>query len=163
MRLYVLVFIALLFFGGPSESAAQYGNFTDLNETTVVVAKLENAAKELGLDEREIEEHLLELLRNKLPNVLLRESADSSVWVLVNVARSTAYQGYPLGYFGSVSVGVRRKVMIMNTGKMTSAYLWYDTHAIKGATADLNEHVRNVLDQLVTSFAAAWDQDNLRK
>jgi len=71
---------------------------------------LKSAAKELDLDETQIEDHLLDLLRSKLPDLLVRDSADSSVWILVNVTRSTAYQGYPLGYFGSVSVGVRRVV-----------------------------------------------------
>ncbi len=162
-RLYLPFLLALFFFAVPKESVAQYGNFTDLSEVTIVVATLESAAKELGLDETEIEDHFLDLLRSKLPGLLVQDSADSSVWVLVNIARSTAYQGYPLGYFGSVSVGVRRRVIIMNTGKVTSGYLWYETHSITGATSNLNEHVRSVLDGLLTSFATAWDQDNPTK
>ena len=163
IRLYLLFPLALLFLAVPNQSEAQYGNFTDLNEVAIVVPRLESGAKELDLDESEIEDQLHELLRNKVPNLLVRESADASIWVLVNVARSTAYQGYALGYFGSVSVGVRRKVIVMNTGKITSGYLWYDTHAITGGISDLGEHVRSVLENILTSFAAAWDRDNPAK
>ncbi len=163
VRLYIFLSLALFILAVPKESAGQHGNFTDLSEVAIVVVKLESATKELGLNETEIKDHLLDFIRSRLPYLLVSDSADSSVVVLVNLARSTAYQGYSLGYFGSVSMGVRRKVIIMNTGRVASGYLWYETRALTGGSSDINEHVRSVLDNLLTSFAAAWDQDNTPK
>jgi len=160
IRPYLPIFLALIILAVPKESAGQYANFADLSEVAIVVDKLEVAAEKFGLDEMAIKRQVLVLLQSKLPDLIVNDAADSGVGILIIVGESKGHQGNTLGYFGSVSVGLTRKVTIMKTGAMTSGYLWYGARAIKGPTSGLIEHVRDVLDQLLTDLAAVWHRDN---
>ena len=98
IRLYLPFFLALLFLVVPNESAGQYGNLTDLSEVMIHVEKLGSAAKKLGLDEMEIENHVLVLLRSKLPHLLVKDFIAPTVYIHVNVAETKA-EGEVIGYW----------------------------------------------------------------
>ena len=159
IRLYLSVFSALFILVVPKVSVGQYGNFTDLSEVTIQVGKLESVTKKLGLDETAIKNHALVLLRSKLPRLLVKDSADSTVYIHVDVGEVRTGRE-AIGYYGFVSVGVSRVVTIIKTGKVTEADLFYGTQRLRGPLSNTSDGVRGVLDSLLTSFAAAWDKDN---
>jgi len=162
VRLYLPLFLALFILGVPEESPAQNGNFTDLSEVTIVVEKLDSESKNLGLDETAIKNHVLVLLRTKLPRLLVEDSALSRVHINVDVG-DIRTGSEVLAYYGSVSMGVARMVTIMETRKVTLAFLYNSTIRLTGPPSRTSENVRGVLDQLLTGFAAAWYQDNPSK
>ncbi len=162
IRLYLPFFLALLFLVVPNESAGQYGNLTDLSEVMIHVEKLGSAAKKLGLDEMEIENHVLVLLRSKLPHLLVKDFIAPTVYIHVNVAETKA-EGEVIGYYGSVSVGVIRNVTIIKTGKFRPAYLYYSTIGLTGRPSHTSEGVRDILVDILTHLAAVSYKDNPTK
>ena len=159
VRLYLPFFLALFILAVPREAAGQNGSFTDVSEVAIQVEELNSQAKNLGLDETAIKNHVLVLLRTKLPRLLVEDSALSRVHINVDVG-DIRTGSEVLAYYGSVSMGVTRMVTIMETRKVTLAFLYNSTIRITGPPSRTSENVRGVLDQLLTGFAAAWYQDN---
>jgi len=162
IRLYLSVFSALFILVVPKESVGQYGNFTDLSGVTIQVGKLGSVTKKLGIDETAIKNHALVLLRSKLPRLLVKDSADSTVYIHVDVGEVTTGRE-AIGYYGFVTVSVSRVVTIMKTGKVTEADLFSGTQRLRGPLSHTSDGVRGVIDNLLTSFAAAWSKDNPSK
>jgi len=163
VRLYLPFFLALLFLVVPKESAAQYGNFAEMSEVSILVEIRGTETEKLLFDAPVIKNQALVLLRSKLPRLLVKDSADSVVSVSVYAGKTKTVGGRTIGHFGYLSVGVSRKVRIIKSGTITHGYLWYNTMAIIGPTSDVMENVRPALDRFITDFAAAWYRDNPAK
>ena len=163
VRFYLPFFLALLFFVVPKESAAQSGNLAEMSEVAIVV--LNNLAKGITqvLDEREITNQALVLLRSKMPRLLVKDSADSIVLIFVNIAPTATTTNPISGHFGFVSVGVQDNVTIVRTGKIGRGLLWYNIQDFSGSTSDINNNIREALDRLITALAADWYRDNPSK
>jgi len=133
------------------------------------ILKVGSAAQKRKLDKAVTEingritrNHVLFLLRTKLPRLLVEDSALSRVHINVDVG-DIRTGSEVLAYYGSVSMGVTRMVTIMETRKVTLAFLYNSTIRLTGPPSRTSENVRGVLDQLLTGFAAAWYRDNPSK
>ncbi len=97
---------------------------------------------------------------SKLPRLIINESSDSFVYIRITLFIGQSVKGKKLDYFGSVKLKVKRRVSILKTGKTTLADIWDYSYIITGPMSNANTHSRDILDQLVTRFAADWYRDN---
>ena len=163
IRLYLPFSLVLLFLVVPKESAAQSGNLAEMSEVAVVVLRGLTKGITQVLNEREITNLALVLLRSKMPRLLVKDSADSIVLIFVNIAPTATTTNPVTGHFGFVSVGVQDNVTIVRTGKIGRGYLWYNIQEFSGSTSDINNNIREALDRLITRLAADWYRDNPAK
>jgi len=160
VRLYPLLFFALLVLVMPVESEAQDGKLAKLSEVRIIVEALRSDGKELGLNENDIKNHVFVLLRSKLPRLVVKDSVIPYVFINVSVGKDRSIDGQIIGYYGSVSVQVMREVTINKTGSSAIADLWQYSRNITGPMGSTDSHIRAVLDKILTDFAADWYRDN---
>ena len=154
-RLFLPLIFALLILAVPEESAGQYGGLTELSEVKIVVEELSREEKKLGLSEDQVKNHVFVLLQNKLRRRLVQDSVKPYVYVNINVGITDRGD-----YYGTVKVDIYRQVTINKTGKIFLASVWSGGISLTGPEGDAVNHVRSLLDQLLTGFAAAWYRDN---
>ena len=97
-RLYPMLLFALLVLVVPVESAAQTGELAKLSKVKIVVEKLTQDSKELGLNEDDIIYQVFVYLRSKLSRLKVSKSADSTVYVNANILKSHLESGEVIGY-----------------------------------------------------------------
>ncbi len=85
----------------------------------------------------------------------MQNSVEPYVYVNINVGITGGG-----GYYGTVKVDIYRQVTINKTGRIFLASVWSGGISLTGPEGDAVSHVRSLLEQLLTSFAAAWYQDN---
>ena len=163
IRLYLPFFLALLFLVGPKESIGQDGQLTQINSVTIVVW-LSDKAKEMGLTKRGIKDQILVSLRSKLPRLAVNKLAHYRLLVSV----SLVYERIPSGektntYFGHILVAVLGYVTQLETNKPVLAPLWTLASSLMGPAPDSSETANNIVDQMLTKFAADWYRDNPSK
>jgi len=120
VRLYLPFFLALFILVVPKESEGQYGKLAELTEVRIVVENLKEAKEKLGLTSKDVENHVLVLLRSKLPGLEVSRSLSSLLYININLGLATSH-GKPFGYFGAIDVEVRREVIIIGTKKTIMA------------------------------------------
>ena len=157
-RLYPLLFFALLVLVVPVGSAGFY-ELGKLSEVRIYVEKLGSSERELGLNRDEIKNHVIELLQNKLPRLVVKESADTIVYIVITLDFMKS-GGDKSGYFGGIQLQVFRRVTVNKTGKFAMAALLTRSATLYGLTKGAAPNVRRLLDKLLTTFVADWVKDN---
>ncbi len=154
-QLFLPLFVALFILAVPEESAGQYGGLTELSDVRIVVEELSRKEKKLGLSEDQVENHVFVLLQSKLRRRLVNDSVEPYIYININVGITDGGD-----YYGTVKVDIYRQVTINKTGKIFLASVWSGDISLTGPQRDAVNHVRSLLDQLLTIFAAAWYRDN---
>ncbi|MEE8076888.1 MAG: hypothetical protein V3T60_14830 [Candidatus Binatia bacterium] len=159
-RLYPMLLFALLVLMVPVESAG-YAELAKLNEVSIIVQTFDRDAKELlTLNEDDIKNQVFVFFRSKLPNLKVKESSQSSVYIAANIGKIPAHGG-TAGYYGEVLLKVSRPVIIKKTGTLTyKAAVWSRSAILMGTSGGATANVRVFLDQLLTKFAADWYRVN---
>ncbi len=159
-RLYPMLFFALLVLVVPVESAGQYGDLAKLSEVKILVEGLGSDAKELGVNEDNIKNHVFVFLRSMLPRLKVSESAVPYLYLNLNILYSETVGGKKTGYFGSIRIEIFRSVTINKTGSRIFSIVWRENMILNGPKDGAAIAVRDSLDTLLTKFAAAWYRDN---
>jgi len=160
VRLYVAGFFAMFMLVVPKESVGQNGQLAELNEIKIVVEYLRSETKRLGLKRLAIKDHVLVLLRSKLPRLSVKDSAIPYIYINVKLGIGLRAE---IDYFGSVTVAVKRGVIIVETGEAIAAGVWNKGRALTGPKKSAVNNVREALNSLLTAFAADWYRDNPTK
>jgi len=151
-RLYIMFFFALLVLVVPEKSAGQDGELTKLTEVRIIVGNI-NDSKKLGVNEEDIENYVFVFLRSKLPRLKVQSEALSSLDITVSLSYIDM-SGRKLGYFGYVFLRTIREVTIIETKKNTDAAVKGSVLSLSGPLGNANSHVKEILDSLLTKFAA---------
>jgi len=168
-RLYPMLLFALLVLVLPVESAGQNGKLAKLNEVQLVFQFIGSGEKKSGLSKNDLERHVLILLRNKLPNLAVNASAESSIHVYVNMDIGTAgKEKVEVDYHGVIGIIISRPVIIKKTFMSALIGAWepvgvYETQVLFSGpfpSEEISVHVRDVLDKVITTFALRWNQGN---
>ncbi len=162
-RLYPMLLFALLVLMLPVESAAQSGQLAKLSEVQLFLTFDGGDEKELALTEKDLKNHVFVLLRSKLPRLAVKESTKSSIRISTDLSIGTGGEGkIKLFYYGHVSLTLSRPVIYEETGKSGYGIAYQATHSLTGPFRRevASTHVREVLDRLLTLFAADWYRDN---
>jgi len=106
-RLYPTLLFALLVLVVPVGSAGFY-ELGKLSEVRIYIEKLGISERELGLNRDEIKNHVIELLQNKLPRLVVKESADTIVYIVITLDFMKS-GGDKSGYFGGIRIILWRK------------------------------------------------------
>ncbi len=133
----------------------------ELREVAISVAVGKNA-KKFGVAEKGVKNHTLGLLRSKLPHLVIKESVLPKVSINITLGATNAGVE-KLGYFGQIEVEVFRTVTIQKTGMVILANVWETGMSFVGPGDHATTHVRKILDELLTRFAADWNQGNRQK
>ena len=157
-RFYTMLLFALLVLVVPGGSAGFY-ELGKLSEVRIYVEKLGSSERELGLNRDEIKNHVIELLQNKLPRLVVKESADTIVYIVITLDFMKS-GGDKSGYFGGIQLQVFRRVTVNKTGKFAMAALLTRSSTLYGLTKEEAPPVRRLLDKLLTTFAVDWVKDN---
>ena len=167
IRPYLPCFLALFILAVPKESVGQGGELAGLNEVSLLVEELPSSTKRFSIKQA-IKDHALVLLRSKLPRLsVVNESSTifpPYVYIRVNLRIGSTFGGKEVDYYGSVTVDINRYVTINRTGKRTYGSIWNSSSNMTGPReGSAVNHVREVLDGLLTKFAADWYRDNPAK
>ena len=157
-RLYLILSLVILTLAVPVESRGQ--NLAKLREVNILVEEMSSESKELGLTREDLKNHAFVLLRNKLPRLVINESATEHIYIRVHLAYSGLEGRRKVGYFGVTEVKVFRVVAIAKTKKFTAASVWDNYNLLTGSLDRPTAFVRESLDRLLTKFAADWIRDN---
>ncbi len=153
-------FLALLILAIPKVSVAS-SMLADLREVAINVAVGKNA-KKLGVEEQGVKNHTLNLLQSKLPHLVIKKSVLPKV--SINITLGGTNMGVEkVGYFGQIEVEVFRMVTIQKTGMVILANVWETGMSFVGPGDRATTHVRKILDELLTRFAADWNRGNPQK
>ena len=160
VRLYPIVFFALLVMVMPKEGSSASGDISKLLEVRVEVGDLGRDEMTLGLNKKVIETHAIVTLLRKLPRVVVNESAKSIVQIRTIFGTGKMVGGVEKWYFGAMMVSVVRPVTILKTGRSTKAIVWNRLYTLTGPLGTTAADVRRNLERLLTDFAADWYRDN---
>ena len=160
VRLYPIVFFALLVMVMPKEGSSASGDISKLLEVRVEVGDLGRDEMTLGLNKKVIETHAIVTLLRKLPRVVVNESAKSVVQIRTIFGTGKMVDGVEKWYFGAMMVSVVRPVTILKTGRSTKAIVWNRLYTLTGPLGTTAADVRRNLERLLTDFAADWYRDN---
>lgn len=160
VRLYPIVFFALLVMVMPKEGSSASGDISKLLEVRVEVGDLGRDEMTLGLNKKVIETHAIVTLLRKLPRVVVNESAKSVVQIRTIFGTGKMVGGVEKWYFGAMMVSVVRPVTILKTGRSTKAIVWNRLYTLTGPLGTTAADVRRNLERLLTDFAADWYRDN---
>ncbi len=159
-RLYLPLFLTLLILAIPKESVAS-SMLAELREVTINVA-VGKHAKKFGVAEKGVKNHTLGLLQSKLPHLVVMKSVLPKVSINITLGGTNAGVE-KVGYFGQIEVEVFRIVTIQKTGMVILANVWETGMSFVGPGDRATTHVRRILDELLTRFAADWNRGNPRK
>ncbi len=157
-----LGFFALQFLAIIEGHAGEKGNLIQLREVRIVVEDSNSHMKEMGLTEAALKNHVLALLLGKLPRVDVKDSAESFVYVNVNVLYGSMGNRRKY-YFGNVNVQVKQPVVKNNTNEEIVASVWSISHVVTGPPTSAPAHVWSSLETMLTTLATDWYQDNPSK
>ncbi len=160
VRLYPIVFFALLVMVMPKEGSSASGDISKLLEVRVEVGDLGEDERKLGLNKKVIETHAIVTLLRKLPRVVVNESAKSVVQIRTIFGTGKMVDGLEKWYFGAMIDSVVRPVTILKTGRSTKAIVWNRLYTLTGPLGTTAADVRRNLERLLTDFAADWYRDN---
>jgi len=160
IRLYLPFLLALLILVIPKESVAS-DMLAEPREVAINVAVGKNA-KKFGVAEEGVKNHTLGLLRSKLPHLVIKESVLPKVSINITLGDTNAGVE-KIGYFGQIEVEVFRMVTIQKTGMVILANVWETGMSFVGPGDRATTHVRKILDELLTRFAADWNRGNPQK
>ena len=153
-RLYPMLLFALLVLVVPVESEGQNGELAKLSEVKILVESLLSAEKELGITRGDIKNQVFVFLRGKLPRLRVSKSASPYVYIRVTMSNDKT------GYFGAVQLMLSRVVSNKLTGDDIRAYVWESIYIVSSGLGNAPDHVRRILERLLTKFAADWYRDN---
>jgi len=160
VRLYPMLYFALLALVVPVVSAGQDGQLAKLSEVKIVVGDIRQEEKELGLNKDDIKNYVFVFLRSKLPQLTVKETVQPHIFISVNL-KKRYIDGRFIGFHGGIHVDIVRPVKIIKTGGIMFATLWHKGGTLIGPADDgVGTTVRRFLDQLLTNFAADWNKDN---
>ena len=159
VRLGAVICALVLVIASAEESAGQTGRLTGLEEIRVVVESLGAMEDKTGLKQGDLTIHVLTVLRNRLPRLVINGTADSFLWVNARLAMSET-GGRSNYYYGAIWVGLFRPVVIKKTGLPINAMVWYRASGVEGALEGANGHVRQTLNQIFAHFTTEWMRDN---
>jgi hypothetical protein len=158
VRLYPILFFALFVLAVPVESSGQNGQLAKLSEVHLVVERLSQDVKELGLNRDDIRNHVLVNLRRKLPRLVINESAVAFIDIVANINKVGGE--IIKGYFGEVQIQVYRRVIVVESGRFTIAPVWTNSFILTGPPDRAVASVREALVRHLTRFAVDWYRDN---
>jgi len=158
-RLYTMLLIALLVLVVPVESAGQNGGLAKLSEVRIFVENI-NDSEKFGVNEEDLKDYVFVFLRSKLPRLKVQSEALTSLGITVSLTYTEDTSGRKLGYFGYVFLRTMREVIIIETKKNTDAAVKASVLSLNGPLENPSTHVKRILDQLLTTFAADWYRDN---
>jgi len=163
VRLYLSVVFALFILVMPKESAGQYGGLAGLTEVKIEVEELSYDAKELGLTEAQLKDHILVFVQSKLPRLAVAKSINPFIVASINLAYTKTVSGERIGFHGSIDLKIYRTVVVLKTAKTVLAPVWTRSFSLSGRPSSARSQVREILDDLLTKFAADWYRDNPTK
>ena len=138
--------------------SAAAGDLAKLRSLKVSVGTISPEARSLGVAEDDLEAHVVVFLRSKIPGLQVSTSAPE--YIVVNVALDYIEQsGRKMGYAGAITVLVYRLATVVDTKKVSLVGVWADGTTLAGGR-DATIRVREMLDRLLTRFAADWYKDN---
>jgi len=161
-RLYPVAFFAFLVLVVPVESEVQdiylAKTLNKLEEVKIVV-EIYDDAKELGLNEEDIKNHVFVFLRSKIPSLKVKDSVTPflRIWstlIFINI------KGRKIGYHGDVKVEVLRLAVVSKSQRPALLIVWSDSILFTGPRGDASTDIKKSLDRLLTKFAADWYRDN---
>jgi hypothetical protein len=125
----------------------------ELRRVGIVVEGLGPQGKELGLSEEELKEHLIILLRKKLPDVDIIDSSADYVRLKVALDIQKTIWGSNAGFVGSVSLAVDHSA----GGNSTSTELWKKGFVMSGSLHEIIwNRIGEIVNRLTTLLAADW-------
>ena len=161
-RLYPMLLFALLVLVVPVESVGQESYLTKalnkLDEVKIVV-EIYDDARELGLNEEDIKNHVFVFLRSKMPSLKVKDSATPFLRVWSTLA-FIKVEGRKIGYHGDVNVEVLRLAVVSKSQRSALLIVWRHSILFTGPRGDASTDIKKSLDRLLTKFAAAWYVDN---
>ena len=166
LKLYSLCLVFFLILAFPPESSAS-GELAKLREISILVETLSSDAKKLGLTRSMLKNHVFVFLRGKMPQLTVKDFALPYIYINVALAVAHRVSRQEAGYFGSVSVQVRRHVSLLDDQDLSPmaglffATVWLEIDALIGGKRDrASSQVLEYLDEQLTEFAADWYRDN---
>ncbi len=130
-----------------------------LRQVSIVVARLSQQDKDLGLTEEELREHLTILLRKKLPELKIAESSQDYLYLKVALDVEKTVWGQRSGFVGKISLAVDRAAM--NSGSGGPKEVWTKGFVISGSLREIVwNRVGSVVNRLTTLLANDWVEAN---
>lgn len=130
-----------------------------LRQVTIIVAKLSQEDKDLGLTEEELREHLITLLESKLPELDITESSVDHVYLKVALDIEKTVWGQKSGFVGSISLAVDRATPYSAKGNSTE--VWKKSFVMSGSLQEIVwNRVGSVVNRLTSLLAEDWLQAN---
>jgi len=161
-RLFPILYFVLLVLLVPVESVGQESYLTKtlnkLDEVKIVV-EIYDDAKELGLNEEDIKNHVFVFLRSKMPSLKVKDSATPYLQVWSTLA-FIKVEGRKIGYYGDVKVEVLRLAVVSKSQRPALLIVWNSSILFTGPRGDASTDIKKYLDKLLTKFAADWYRDN---
>ncbi len=161
-RLYPMLLFALLVLMVPVGSAGQDIYLTKtlnkLDEVKIVVGIYDDA-KELGLNEEDIKNHVFVFLRSRMPSLKVKDSETPflRVWSTLTFIK---VEGRKIGFHGDVRVDVLRSAVVAKSRRAAILIVWSEYELFSGPLGNASSDVKKLLDALLTKFAADWYRDN---
>ena len=162
MARFPMLFFVLFILAVPVVSAAQFGVLTKLQEVEIVVSDLSNTEKELGLNKKDIENHVFVFFQSKLPRVAVKKTSKTNFRISSNIFYTTS-SGRRIGFFGQVMVSVFSPVIIKRNGGHATVPVWVGSNPFAGPPTDARPVFNNAIDRMLTEFAEDWYRDNPTK
>ncbi len=141
------------------ESAAQFGILKKLQEVEIVVNDLSNTEIELGLNKKDIENHVFVFFQSKLPRVAVKKTSRTNFRIKSNIFYMTS-GGRRIGFYGQVMISVFSPVIIKRNGKHATVPIWVGTTAFVGPEVDARKAYNPAIDRMLTDFSKDWYRDN---
>ena len=154
--------IGLVFAGGAWNFADGIAfDLTKLKSICVSIDSFPSQATQLGLSENEIGNHVYVWLKGKLPRAKVERypTTDTGVcavsashlWVNINIA----FLDDRKGFYGVVEISVVRKTT-WESDEIGIGIAYLQNFRIRGPIGQAAQQVKNVLDQILTDFAAEY-------
>ena len=129
------------------------GALGNLKELSILVEDVDPIGKKLGLTEKGLADEILVQLRAKLPRlkIVVGKPLIEFLYLHVNIDERPAG-----GHYGIVLLHMKRVVMVVATAETRSASVWHEGTIFIGPPGDGPRHVREIISELVTKFAADY-------
>ncbi len=132
-----------------------------LGQVSIIVEGLSPEDKELGLNENELKEQVVVLLRNKVPGLNIVQSSVDAVHLKVALDFERNFLGQKSGFFGSISLAVHHAAAISGSGNHQSTEVWKKGFVMSGSLEEIvPNRVGSVVNRLTTLLAADWLEAN---
>src|SRR6266478_3083303 len=136
----------------------------DLHQVSIVIEKLGDSEKRVGLTEEALQSQTLVALKRDLPRLEVKEDAIPFLYVNTIATRVHFESGGDLGTALCLSIQLKRSVMVLNDdrrviGGMVTT-VWETGTLLVGSSENMASRVRDKINDLMTQFAAAYYRQN---